>query len=96
MGNTLTLLKVYDKCHTIDIDTEGNCMISIRLNKDVEKQLKEVAKFEGVSVSDYVRNLINERMEDLYDYKVAEKSYKEFIKSGKKGYTLEEVFKEDV
>ena len=32
-------------------------MISIRLNENVENQLKEVAEFEGVSVSDYVRNL---------------------------------------
>ena len=68
-------------------------MISIRLNESVENQLKEVAEFEGVSISDYVRNLINEKLEDMYDLKVAEEAHKEYIKSGKKTYSFDEVFK---
>ena len=68
-------------------------MISIRLNKNVENQLKEVAEFEGVSISDYVRNLINEKLEDMYDLKVAEEAHKEYVKSGKKTYSFDEVFK---
>ena len=68
-------------------------MISIRLNKNVENQLKEVAEFEGVSISDYVRNLINEKLEEMYDLKVAEEAHKEYIKSGKKTYSFDEVFK---
>ena len=44
-------------------------MISIRLNENVENQLKEVAEFEGVSISDYVRNLINEKLEDPFKKK---------------------------
>ena len=68
-------------------------MISIRLNKNVENQLKEVAEFEGVSVSDYVRNLINEKLEDMYDLKIAEEAHKDYVKSGKKTYSFDEVFK---
>lgn len=68
-------------------------MISIRLNENVENQLKEVAEFEGVSISDYVRNLINEKLEDMYDLKVAEEAHKEYVKSGKKTYSFDEVFK---
>ena len=68
-------------------------MISIRLNENVENQLKEVAEFEGVSVSDYVRNLINEKLEDMYDLKVAEEAHKDYVKSGKKTYSFDEVFK---
>ena len=68
-------------------------MISIRLNENVENQLKEVAEFEGVSISDYVRNLINEKLEDMYDLKIAEEAHKEYIKSGKKTYSFDEVFK---
>ena len=68
-------------------------MISIRLNEKLENQLKEVAEFEGVSVSDYVRNLINEKLEDMYDLKVAEEAHKEYVKSGKKTYSFDEVFK---
>ena len=68
-------------------------MISIRLNETVENQLKEVAEFEGVSVSDYVRNLINEKLEDMYDLKIAEEAHKDYVKSGKKTYSFDEVFK---
>ena len=68
-------------------------MISIRLNENVENQLKEVAEFEGVSISDYVRNLINEKLEDMYDLKVAEEAHKDYVKSGKKTYSFDEVFK---
>ena len=68
-------------------------MISIRLNENVENQLKEVAEFEGVSISDYVRNLINEKLEDMYDLKIAEEAHKEYVKSGKKTYSFDEVFK---
>ena len=68
-------------------------MISIRLNENVENQLKEVAEFEGVSISDYVRNLINEKLEDMYDLKIAEEAHKDYVKSGKKTYSFDEVFK---
>jgi len=67
-------------------------MISIRLNEKIESQLKEVAEFEGLSISDYVRNLITEKLEDMYDLKVAEEAHKDYIKSGKKTYTFDEVF----
>ena len=50
-------------------------MLSIRLNPQAEKELKEIAKFEGVSVSDYVRKIINEKLEDMYDMKLAEEAH---------------------
>lgn len=67
-------------------------MLSIRLNEDLEKDLKKVAKFEGLSVSDYVRNIIVEKLEDIYDLKVGEKALEEFEKGNKKTYSYEEVF----
>lgn len=55
-------------------------MLSIRLNPQAEKELKEVAEFEGVSVSDYVRKIINEKLEDMYDIKLAEEAHDEYMK----------------
>ncbi|RHO29140.1 type II toxin-antitoxin system RelB family antitoxin [Amedibacterium intestinale] len=54
-------------------------MLSIRLNPQAEKELKEIAKFEGVSVSDYVRKIINEKLEDMYDMKLAEEAQMGYI-----------------
>lgn len=67
-------------------------MLSIRLNENLEKDLKKVAKFEGLSVSDYVRNIIIEKLEDIYDLKVGEKALEEFNKGNKKTYSYDEVF----
>lgn len=69
-------------------------MISTRLSEAIENELKQVAKFEGVSVSDYVRNLIIMDLEDKYDSKVAKEAHEEYIKSGKKTYSFDEVFNE--
>ena len=67
-------------------------MLSIRLNKEMEEELKKVAKFEGVSVSDYVRNIISEKLEDVYDIKVGEIALEQFEKSNKRVYSFDEVF----
>ncbi len=54
-------------------------MLSIRLNAQTEKELKEIANFEGVSVSEYVRTIINEKLEDMYDIKLADETYAEHL-----------------
>lgn len=82
---------MYDNCNTI-VSKEGAKMLSIRLNKQLEKDLKEVADFEGTSVSDYVRNIIIEKLEDIYDYNSAAAALKSFNKSKKKTYSFDEVF----
>ena len=68
-------------------------MLSIRLSEETEKNLKQIAKFEGLSISDYVRKIIEEKLEDAYDIKLAELALEEYEKSGKKTYTMDEVFK---
>lgn len=68
-------------------------MLSIRLSEDTEKSLKQIAKFEGLSISDYVRKIIEEKLEDAYDIKLAELALEEYEKSGKMTYTMDEVFK---
>lgn len=68
-------------------------MISIRLNETAEKELKEIAKFEGLSVSEYVRTIINEKLEDLYDLKIGMNALEDY-KKNPVTYTMDEVFKD--
>lgn len=82
---------MYDIWHTIVM--EVNIMISIRMNETAEKELKEIAKFEGLSVSEYVRKIINEKLEDIYDFQIGTKALEEFEKNPVT-YTFEEVFKD--
>ena len=67
-------------------------MISIRMNEMAENELKEIAKFEGMSVSEYVRKIINEKLEDQYDLKIGQKALEEY-KKDLITFTMDEVFK---
>lgn len=69
-------------------------VISLRLNDREEELLKEVADFEGVGVSSYIKRVIFERIEDEYDLKIAEEAYQKYIESGKKTYSFSDVAKE--
>ena len=66
-------------------------MISIRLSKQTEEDLKKIAEFEGMTISEYVRNIISEKLEDVYDLKIGEEALFEYEKD-KKTYSFDEVF----
>ena len=68
-------------------------MISIRMNEASEKALKEIAQFEGLSVSEYVREIINEKLVDLYDLKIGYQALQEFNENPIT-YSMDEVFKD--
>ena len=68
-------------------------MISIRMSDSAERELKQIAKFEGLSVSEYVRNIINEKLEDLYDINIGTKALEDYEKNPV-AYTFDEVFKD--
>ena len=65
-------------------------MLSIRLSKASEEQLKKIAEFEGVTVSELVRRIICEKLEDMYDVQLADEAYEEY-EEDKVTYSLEEV-----
>ena len=65
-------------------------MLSIRLNKASEEQLKKIAEFEGITVSELVRRIISEKLEDMYDIQLADEAYEEY-EEDKATYSLDEV-----
>ena len=66
-------------------------MISIRMNETAENELKMIAQFEGVSVSEYIRGIINEKLEDLYDLKIGMQALENF-NHNPVTYSMDEVF----
>lgn len=67
---------------------------SVRLSEDSEKRLNILAKVTGRSKAFYVRQAIENELDDLEDIYLAEKRLED-IRSGKsRTYTLEEVEKE--
>lgn len=67
--------------------------ISIRISEDLNLALEDEARNQERSKSFLVKKAIESYLLDLHDYRLAEESYKEYLASGKKGYSLEEMKK---
>ena len=70
--------------------------ISVSIPKTLSDRLERVARAEERSKGYYVTKgleaILRERLEDLEDYEEARQAYEEFVASGEKGTSFEEVF----
>ena len=70
--------------------------ISVSIPKALSDTLQRVARAEARSKGYYVTKgleaILRERLEDLEDYEEAWQAYEEFVASGEKGTSFEEVF----
>ncbi len=69
-------------------------MLAIRLPAEIETRLANLAKETGRTKTYYATQAILEKIEDLEDYYLAEKAYREYLADGEKSYTLDEVMHE--
>ena len=68
-------------------------MMTIRLHENMEKRLSQLAKETHRTKSYYVKRAIEEFLEDQEDYILAASSYENYLQSGKKSISLEELEK---
>ncbi|ARN84313.1 type II toxin-antitoxin system RelB family antitoxin [Candidatus Nucleicultrix amoebiphila] len=66
---------------------------AVRLPEDLEHRLENLVQKTNRSKSYYIRKALEEFLEDREDYLLAASRWEEFVKSGKKGISLEEVEK---
>ena len=70
--------------------------ISVSIPKTLSDRLERVARAEERSKGYYVAKgleaILRARLEDLEDYEEARQAYEEFVASGEKGTSFEEVF----
>ena len=64
--------------------------ISVRVSAEDKALFQKYAKMHGLSLSEFVRQTVMERIEDEYDLAVAEKAMEEFRKDPVT-YTMDEV-----
>ena len=64
--------------------------ISVRVSAEDHALFQKYAKMHGLSLSEFVRQTVMERIEDEYDLAVAEKAMEEFRKDPVT-YTMDEV-----
>lgn len=66
-------------------------MLALRLNPETEKRLEILALKTGRTKTFYATKAIEQQLDDMEDVYLAEEAYNEWVKSGKKTYSLEEV-----
>ena len=67
-------------------------MLALRLKPDLEKRLATLAEKTGRTKTFYAVKAIEQQLDDMEDYYLAEQSYNDWIAEGKKTYSFDEVF----
>ena len=67
---------------------------SIRLTEEERKLADSYAKLHSMSVGEAFKKAFFERIEDEYDLTVAEETYNDYLKDGRKSRPIEDLWKE--
>jgi len=65
--------------------------ISFRISDQLNKTLDNIAIKEERSKSSLIKKAIKTYLEDLYDYRLAEDGYKEYLTDGEVNYNMDEI-----
>ncbi|EAK3632966.1 hypothetical protein BHV06_00945 [Campylobacter jejuni] len=68
--------------------------LNIELSSEKEQAFLNIAKERNTSKEEIIQALIMEFLEDLEDAKIGEVAYKDYLASGKKSISADELFKE--
>lgn len=67
-------------------------MLALRLNPETEARLASLAQKTGRTKTFYATRAIEQQLDDMEDYYLAEEAYNEWVLDGKKTYSIDEVF----
>lgn len=67
--------------------------IAVRFDNDLVALIEEYSKGQQITKTDFIREAVLEKLEDMYDIAMADKAYQEWVENGKKTYSFEEVMK---
>ncbi|WP_244295513.1 type II toxin-antitoxin system RelB family antitoxin [Streptococcus halichoeri] len=67
--------------------------VAVRFDNDLNALLTRVVKEQHTTKTDFIRQAVVEKLEDLYDIEMADKAYQKWLDSDKKTYSHEEMMK---
>ena len=67
-------------------------MLALRLKPELENRLANLAEKTGRTKTFYAIKAIEQQLDDMEDYYLAEQSYNDWIAEGKTTYSFDEVF----
>lgn len=73
-----------------NIDT---ALISVRLSQELNSLLNAIVEENNITKNDFIRQAVVEKIEDIYDSKLADEAYKKWVEGGKKTFTHKEMMK---
>lgn len=73
-----------------NIDTT---LISVRLSQELNSLLNVIVEENNITKNDFIRQAVVEKIEDIYDSKIADETYKKWVEGGKKTFTHKEMMK---
>ena len=67
-------------------------MLALRLNPETEARLTNLAEKTGRTKTFYATRAIEQQIDDMEDYYLAEEAYNDWLSDGKNTYSNEQVF----
>lgn len=67
--------------------------ISVRFSQELNSLLNATIEENNITKADFIRQAVIEKIEDMYDIKVADEAHQEWVAGGKKTFTHEEMMK---
>lgn len=67
--------------------------ISVRFSQELNSLLNATIEENNITKTDFIRQAVIEKIEDMYDIKVADEAHQEWVAGGKKTISHEEMMK---
>ncbi|MBM9832192.1 CopG family transcriptional regulator [Enterococcus faecalis] len=65
--------------------------ISVRLDNELNSMLNLAVKENNTTKTDFIRQAVLEKLEDMYDIEMADKAYQAWLDGGKKTFSHKEL-----
>jgi ribbon-helix-helix protein, copG family len=67
--------------------------VSVRFSKELNTMLSTVVEENNTTKTDFIRQAVVEKIEDMYDIRMADQAHKEWVDGGRKTISHEEMMK---
>lgn len=67
--------------------------VSVRFSQELNSMLSTVVKENNTTKTDFIRQAVVEKIEDMYDIRMADQAHKEWVDGGRKTISHEEMMK---
>ena len=67
--------------------------VSVRFSKELNTMLSTVVEENNTTKTDFIRQAVVEKIEDMYDIRMGDQAHKEWVDGGRKTISHEEMMK---